>query len=325
MLDSHVFHFTDPDLYQKTIRASEVEILYTGNGKFRAGLTRIDLHRLWMQRGTDNLARTARVSIDPARSAVMFLPDGSRSATQLCGIDLWPGEIAVYGAGSVNLARTQGPSQWAALSLTPDDLATAGRAIVGRELVSPSGTYVLRPPQRPMARLAALHAATVKLARTMPWMLADPAVAKALEEGLVHAMITCLVPAEPAERKLASAHHAKVVTRFQEFLEMRCHEPVYIAEICSALAVSERTLRTCCHEQLGVGPVRYLWLRRMHLARRALLHAGPEATSVTKVATEHGFWELGRFSVEYRALFGESPSASLRRPPNGAFARSPII
>jgi hypothetical protein len=37
---------------------------------------------------------------------------------------------------------------------------------------------------------------------------------------------------------------------------------------------------------------------------------------VTSVATDHGFSELGRFSVQYRTLFGESPSASLQRPPD---------
>jgi AraC-like DNA-binding protein len=65
-----------------------------------------------------------------------------------------------------------------------------------------------------------------------------------------------------------------------------------------------------------MSPTRYLWLRRMHLARRALRMADPEATTVTEIATNYGFWELGRFSVAYRALFGESPSASLRRPPD---------
>jgi transcriptional regulator GlxA family with amidase domain len=51
----------------------------------------------------------------------------------------------------------------------------------------------------------------------------------------------------------------------------------------------------------------------MHLARRALRDADPERTSVTEIATAHGFWELGRFSVEYRNLFDESPSMTLRR------------
>jgi AraC-like DNA-binding protein len=57
-----------------------------------------------------------------------------------------------------------------------------------------------------------------------------------------------------------------------------------------------------------------LTLRRMHLTRRALLCADPSMSTVTRIVTDHGFWELGRFSVAYRALFGESPSETLRRP-----------
>jgi transcriptional regulator GlxA family with amidase domain len=37
---------------------------------------------------------------------------------------------------------------------------------------------------------------------------------------------------------------------------------------------------------------------------------------VTQIATDHGFWELGRFSVNYRAIFGEVPSETLHRPSN---------
>jgi AraC-like DNA-binding protein len=56
----------------------------------------------------------------------------------------------------------------------------------------------------------------------------------------------------------------------------------------------------------------------MHLARRSLMSASAEAKTVTAIAMAHGFWELGRFSVAYRALFGETPSATLRRPVVGS-------
>ena len=63
-----------------------------------------------------------------------------------------------------------------------------------------------------------------------------------------------------------------------------------------------------------MGPIRFLTLRRMHLAHRALLRADPSKSTVTRIVTDQGFWELGRFSVAYRALFGESPSETLQRP-----------
>lgn len=118
-----------------------------------------------------------------------------------------------------------------------------------------------------------------------------------------------------AKSKLRDGDHFQVIARFEDFLEARRYEPVYLAEICTAIGVSERRLRSCCQEYLGMAPIHYLWLRRMHLARSALLGADPAVQTVTEIATAHGFWELGRFSVEYRALFGESPSATLKRAP----------
>jgi AraC-like DNA-binding protein len=53
----------------------------------------------------------------------------------------------------------------------------------------------------------------------------------------------------------------------------------------------------------------------MNLARRKLVRSVAAATTVTQIATDHGFWELGRFAVAYRSLFGESPSVTLARPP----------
>ena len=107
--------------------------------------------------------------------------------------------------------------------------------------------------------------------------------------------------------------HNVIVVLFEEFLEANPDRPLSLAEICPAIGVVERTLRVACAKYLGMGPIRYHSLRRMQLARRALLCADPSAATVTRVAADHGFWELGRFSVTYRLLFGETPSETLRR------------
>jgi transcriptional regulator GlxA family with amidase domain len=123
-----------------------------------------------------------------------------------------------------------------------------------------------------------------------------------------------LTHANAASQGAPATRHSRVIAAFEELLEANRIWPLRLAEICAMTGVSDRTLRVCCHEHLGMGPIRYMWLRRMHLARRALMRADRTTANVTKIATHFGFCELGRFSVEYGALFGELPSASLRRP-----------
>jgi AraC-like DNA-binding protein len=60
-------------------------------------------------------------------------------------------------------------------------------------------------------------------------------------------------------------------------------------------------------------PKRYLKLWQLHQVRRALRAVSGGEESVTDVATLHGFYELGRFAGEYKALFGEAPSQTLHK------------
>ncbi|CAN0374749.1 unnamed protein product, partial [Phaeothamnion confervicola] len=85
-------------------------------------------------------------------------------------------------------------------------------------------------------------------------------------------------------------------------------EPLQISALCAALSVSERTLRKAFHKVRGLPPCRHLRMLRLSQARRALMDTDCGASTVTEIATGFGFLELGRFSVEYRRAFGESPS-----------------
>jgi hypothetical protein len=51
----------------------------------------------------------------------------------------------------------------------------------------------------------------------------------------------------------------------------------------------------------------------MNRVRKELRASDPASDRVTDVLSRFGVSELGRFAVEYKSLFGESPSGTLRR------------
>jgi len=62
-----------------------------------------------------------------------------------------------------------------------------------------------------------------------------------------------------------------------------------------------------------MSPSGYLRLHRMQQVHRALRSGNPDAASVEEVARRCGVRDLGRFAAKYRGLYGELPSANLRR------------
>lgn len=90
-------------------------------------------------------------------------------------------------------------------------------------------------------------------------------------------------------------------------------KPLHIATLSRMLAVSERTLRKAFKVTYGLSPCRHLRMLRLLQVREILMSSHDRVVTVTETATCFGFAELGRFSVEYRRVFGESPSATLRR------------
>jgi AraC family ethanolamine operon transcriptional activator len=130
----------------------------------------------------------------------------------------------------------------------------------------------------------------------------------------VHGWVTT-APEMPPARANTSCY--VLVKRTEKLALADLDKPLHISALCRALAVSERTLRKAFHKIHGVPPCRHLRILRLSQARRALLSADGDLVTVTEIATCFGFVELGRFSVEYRKIFGESPSQTLHHPPLG--------
>ncbi len=314
MISSAVRSFQDPWDHQAFFRGADMKVVVTTTGKYSSALTRIDLDRLWMQRNETILPQIAHVADRSNRCAIGFVADPQYPAPCRNGDELLPNVMIVGSIMGDHHFRMLAPSRIASMSLSAADLAVASHTLAGRELSAPPVTRHISISDHVMVRLRRLHETACHLAANTPDILAHPEVAKAMEEQLVRTMVTCLADAVTVEASTRPHLRMPVMQRFERALGEAEGRPLYLTEICAKIGVQERTLRNHCLEYLGISPHRYLWLRRMAQARRELSVADPAEKTVTMIASDYGFWELGRFSVAYRKLFGESPSVTLRKP-----------
>jgi AraC-like DNA-binding protein len=315
MASSRVMTFTDPFPYQGAIRAADLELFPTAGGNFHAELTQVTMNKVWMQRFHQTLPQVTAGSMKPGRRVIGFVAGEHQPPMQYAGLRFSHGDIVVCNSDMMH-QRTEAGCHFASMSLTNEDLDAGCKAITGREFAAQPFTHLVRPSLALMGRLSNLHEAVGNIAKHLPDLFYLPEAVRALEQQLTYLMVRCLTEGSVSVMTGSAHRHDVIVARFEEFLEANPNTPLHLPEICAAIGAAERTLRIACQEHLGMGPIRYLALRRMNLVRRALLQAIPSTTTVTRIATDHGFWEMGRFSVAYRVLFRETPSVTLQRQPD---------
>lgn len=110
---------------------------------------------------------------------------------------------------------------------------------------------------------------------------------------------------------VGSRRHIAMIAR--EFIESRCLGAITMSDVHREVPASIRTIERAFLETFGMTVRDFIKICRLNAANKDLILSCSESTAVTEVAMHSGFMHLGRFSVEYKKLFGESPSESLRR------------
>ncbi|MYM86837.1 helix-turn-helix domain-containing protein [Rugamonas sp. FT82W] len=115
---------------------------------------------------------------------------------------------------------------------------------------------------------------------------------------------SCVEPALAAS--LQRRRH--VVALAREYIMAHRSESITVPELCERVHVSRRTLQYCFEDVLGMSPMLYLRMVRLNGVRRQLQDGG----AIGDVAGSWGLSNFSQFSSDYRKLFGQCPSASLR-------------
>lgn len=107
--------------------------------------------------------------------------------------------------------------------------------------------------------------------------------------------------------------HQQLVEHFEDKASANLGTRSNISDFCRVSGINQRTLLRAIRSIRQTTPSKYLRELRLAQVRQALLSANAGTENVTELAMRFAFHALGRFAVDYRAAFGESPSETLRR------------
>lgn len=308
--------YSDLDEMAAAVRHADVEYLPLSRPTpGEASLVIVELEGgATLQLARLGFAHVARARCHPDVWEILVALDEGGPPRSWNGQSVDPTSAMIYRPGGEIQASSRGPDGRAALSVPVAQLSQAFATRAGAELRPfPENGRMARMDGPARAWLSSLLARVARVAAEDPRALAGVEARRALGDSLLGLAIRALeqLPERPADRERTMISHSRIVSQAEEFMRSRLALPLYVADLCLATGVSERTLRSAFHNVYGASPNRFLKLRRLMQVRRVLQRSG--GALVSDVATRHGFWDLGRFAGDYRKLFGESPSQTVRR------------
>ena len=101
-----------------------------------------------------------------------------------------------------------------------------------------------------------------------------------------------------------------------EYIMAHLRESISLTQLESVSGITARGLQHGFRKHYGCSPMQWVRQRRLELAR-SQLDAASREESVTKIALDCGFTRMGDFSRIYYQAFGEYPSDTLGREPQG--------
>lgn len=161
-------------------------------------------------------------------------------------------------------------------------------------------------------RLLALHRQIFECSQSGLPLAANTKALEILRDDVIMEWVDALpASCDMSDLRALSMRKAVVDRACEWMLQTTGDDALSMLEICKQVGVSQRKLNYCFQEILGMSPMKYQRITRLNRTQQALKQA-QAGENVFDIASRWGFWHMGQFSQDYKRLFGELPSATLR-------------
>jgi AraC-like DNA-binding protein len=129
-----------------------------------------------------------------------------------------------------------------------------------------------------------------------------------LDDLLIRKLLMLMLP--PKEERTSHINDGRSFNELLEWIKANCHLNISLTDLEERSLYSRRSLQRAFQKRFGCGPMQWVRLQRMELARHKLERA-PLNQSVWNVGLDCGYVNFSAFSRDYRRIFGVSPSRHL--------------
>jgi AraC family ethanolamine operon transcriptional activator len=296
---------------QQAVQGTHFDIVQLGRGKLHGRIAYLGIDDLTLSLNAFSAGICARRTSADEKILIGMLLGAEGRVTQW-SFDMVPGDIVVIPPRAEHHAVHWGASSYAAIRLDPRELpSTFG----GEAQLSDPENWQEQNRYRASSDIGTSAVRGLSLLANhlvRQQGVESEEAADFWKRTIIECMAVTIrssLPPDDGGGHLISA--MKLVRLVEDYLQVTGDRPLHISDICSKLHLSRRSLHRAFHEIFGIGPVTFLRQKRLCTVHSILKDSSPGTTTVGEVAMRQGFIELGRFSHDYRIMFGEYPSQTL--------------
>ncbi|MDN7179401.1 helix-turn-helix domain-containing protein [Caballeronia sp. SEWSISQ10-4 2] len=281
-------------------------------GRFQSTLVQASSSDFHFFRESTN-RRVAQQGIAPTGQSSIAVPLYAPLVGTFQGQRLDGYALLLLGAGEEFRFHTPESTHFTGISVPTDAMDELVSVVVGESCARQMKQNVLRLGDEQGVMLRERLAPFLDAAERNAGAFAHPSAAKGFRDELISVLFSLLESAtgEP-RRDLTHATYSDIVRRCERIVQENTEQPITVLDLCRALRCSRRTLQTSFQRIANVTPVEYLRSIRLNAVHRLLRSTSANDLLVGDAAARWGFTHLGYFAREYRDLFGELPSQTLR-------------
>jgi AraC family transcriptional regulator, ethanolamine operon transcriptional activator len=279
-------------------------------GRLRVSRRVVEAGAVTFARQDFNLAMKLETEVPRWKNSVSVIAD-ERTTARWFGTPVEGGDVAIS-RGTVDMVTT-GPSSFYCVTVDPDQLVHEYPAVRNMRALTRNGGDAQLNHDAHHARRLRLYVRTVLDSFEKNPAVAPVALAPSISRSLLPMMALSFEEHVGDDYRRSVTRRIAAVRLCEEYVRQNIDANPTLYDLSRISGLRLRSLINAFQAVTGVSPMAYLKRQRLNGVRQALLAADKNRTRIIDVAANWGFWHMGHFTSDYRAMFGETPSETLHK------------